>query len=288
MSDWTGVFDRRVVITGATGGIGLAAARELARRGAHVTLVARNLDRAEAVATGIERDGDRRPDIVLGDLALMADVRRIAAELLDRHAEIAVLVNNAGAVNRRRQLTAEGHELTWAANHLAPFLLTGLLLDRLRASGPSRVVTTASDAHRFSRLRWTDPEYGRGRYRGFAAYGHSKLANILFTRGLAARLAGSDVTASCYHPGFVGTGFNLNNGRLMAAGMTLMRPLARSPQAGAETLVWLADAPGIPAAPFHYYADKRPHRPNRAARDAAAPERLWELSERQLAPTTLR
>lgn len=278
------IAGKRVVITGASGGIGLAAARELARRGALLTLVARSAARGAAAAAEVRdaaRDG-ADVEVVHADLSSQAAVRRLAADVLARHQRVDVLVNNAGAIHTSRRLTEDGIELTWAVNHLAPFLLTTLLLDRLRASAPARVVTTSSGAHRGTRIPFDDANAEHGyRAAGFQRYGQSKLANILFTAELARRLEGTGVTATCFHPGFVASGFNRNNGALMRLGMTLVRPFARSPERGAETLVWLVASPGAGAGSGGYFVDRRRREPSRAARDPEAARRLWELSEAQ-------
>ena len=284
MAVWTGVSGKRVVITGATRGIGLAAACELARRGAQVTVVARSEERGEAAAERIaDTSGGDSPDVLLADLASQRSVRRLAAEILDRYPRLDVLINNAGAINSSRRMTDDGIELTWAVNHLAPFLLTGMLLDRLRESAPSRVITTASEAHRGAHLPFDDLDGRRSWHlMGFGRYGETKLANIVFSRELARRLRGSGVSVNAFHPGFVDSGFNHNNGLLMSAVMTLTRPFARSPEKGAETLVWLADeAPQTDTG--GYWSDLRKITPSPAARDARAARTLWEISELQTA-----
>jgi len=268
-----------VVLTGATNGIGLAAARALAARGARLAIVARNPERAERAVARIASAGGAI-DVHLADLASQRSVRRLAAELLERHPRIDVLVNNAGAVYRSRRVTEDGIELTWAVNHLAPFLLTTLLLDRLRESAPARIVTTASEAHRGMRIPFEDLGAERS-YRAFARYGQTKLANILFTAELARRLEGSGVTATCFHPGLVASGFNRNNGPLMSLVMSLLRPFARSPERGADTLVWLVDSAEVPDQGGGYFIDRRRKEPSAAARDAVAARRLWEVSEEQ-------
>jgi NAD(P)-dependent dehydrogenase (short-subunit alcohol dehydrogenase family) len=276
---WSGVAKKRVLITGASRGIGLAAARELARRGAALTITARTDQRGRAAADAIGGE----VDVLIADLSSQESVRRLAAEVLARYPRLEVLINNAGAVHSTRRLTAEGIELTWALNHLAPFLLTELLLERLRESAPARVITTASDAHQgASGIPFDDLEGKRayGPY-GFRRYAQTKLANILFTRELARRLEGSGVEAFCFHPGVVASGFNRNNGPLMALGMTLIRPFARSPEKGAETLVWLADSAEPDGQSGGYFADRRRVRPSAAAEDDTAARRLWEVSEEQ-------
>jgi NAD(P)-dependent dehydrogenase (short-subunit alcohol dehydrogenase family) len=283
MGPWNGVRGRRVLMTGGTNGIGLAAAKELAARGADLSIVARSQARAEAAVAQIQAAGAGRPvDVLLADLSSQAAVRRLAAEVLARYPRLEVLVNNAGAIYSNRQLSEDGIELTWALNHLAPFLLTTLLLERLRASAPARIVTTSSAAHQGAQIPFEDiaaeRSYGG---RGFIRYGQTKLANILFTAELARRLQGTGVTAYSFHPGLVTTGFNRNNGPLMRLGMSLIRPFSRSPEKGAETLVWLVDSAEAGAESGGYFADRRRILPTAAAQDSEAARRLWELSEQQ-------
>ena len=191
----------QVLTTGATNGIGLAAAEALARLGWSIGIVGRDATRTRIAAKLIEAaGGGRAVDTFLADLSRQAAVRRLAAEVLERYPRLDVLVNNAGAMFSPRQHSADGIEMTWALNHLAPFLLTTLLLDRLQASAPARVITTASEAHRSARIAWDDPGAERS-YRAFARYGETKLANILFTSQLAQRVAGSGVSATCFHLG---------------------------------------------------------------------------------------
>ncbi|HEX3630856.1 MAG TPA: SDR family oxidoreductase [Candidatus Dormibacteraeota bacterium] len=281
---WSGVAGKRVLITGGTSGIGLAASTELVRRGALLTLVARTESRAAEAVRAIDR-GSPKPvavDVLFADLSSQASVRRLAEQALAKYPRIQVLINNAGAIYRRRQLSPDGIELTWAVNHLAPFLLTTLLLDRLKASAPARIITTSSDAHKGARIPFDDLAGERSwSGMGFGRYGETKLANILFTVELAARLSGTGVTANSFHPGFVATGFNRNNGPVMRVGMALSRPFARSPQKGAETLVWLADAEAAGRINGAYVYDMRAITPAPAAQDREAARRLWELSEQQ-------
>ena len=281
---WPGVAGKQVLITGATGGIGLAAAIELARRGARLAITARSQARAaEAVAKIRVAAPSAVVDVLEADLASQASVRRLAAEALARYPSIDVLVNNAGAVNVSRHLTVDGVELTWAVNHLAPFLLTTLLLDRLRGSAPARIITTTSAAHQGAHIPFEDLAAERSyRLRGFERYGQTKLANILFTRELAHRLEGTGVSAFCFHPGLVNTGFNRSNGILMGIGMAIARPFSRSPEKGAETLVWLADSND--AGPSGaYFSDLKPILPTAAGQDDNVARRLWETSEKQTA-----
>jgi NAD(P)-dependent dehydrogenase (short-subunit alcohol dehydrogenase family) len=284
MNPWTGVNGKRVVITGATSGIGLAGARRLAALGAELAIVARSPERASGAVAEITAaaGGKATVDVLIADLAAQAEVRRLADELLHRYPRIDVLINNAGAMYATRQLTTDGIELTWAVNHLAPFLLTTLLLDRLTASRPARVITTASAAHGSAQIPFDDLRADRAyAAMGYGRYGESKLANILFTAELARRLAGTGVTATCFHPGFVGTGFNTNNGGLMRLAMQIGHLFARRPEQGAETLVWLADSPEVAGVSGGYFVDKRQVRPSAAARDAESARRLWQISDEQ-------
>jgi NAD(P)-dependent dehydrogenase (short-subunit alcohol dehydrogenase family) len=181
----------------------------------------------------------------------------------------------------------DGIELTWAVNHLAPFLLTTLLLERVQESAPARIITTSSAAHYRAVMPFDDLQAERSSYGavGFRRYGQTKLANVLFTRELARRLDGGGVTANCFHPGFVGTGFNHNNGVVMRLGMLVARLAARRPEKGAQTLVWLADSAAVSGVTGAYFFDCRERRPSHAARDAEAARRLWAISEQQVAVT---
>jgi NAD(P)-dependent dehydrogenase (short-subunit alcohol dehydrogenase family) len=273
--------ERTCVITGATSGIGRAAAFALAREGLRLALVARNREKAEATAREIARaTPGAAVDVFVADLAVQAQIRRVAGELSARLPRIDVLLNNAGIVNLRREETPDGIEATFAVNHLAYFLLTELLLDRLRASAPARVVSVASDAYRFGKLDLDDLEYRRRAYKPMQVYGSSKLLNVLWNAELARRLEGSGVTANCLHPGGVNTGLGDNNAGVLRVLGKAVKRFMRSPEKGADTAVWLATAPEVAGVSGGYFGDRKPRRPSPAASDPAAARRLWEISER--------
>jgi retinol dehydrogenase 12 len=260
-----------IVVTGASSGIGAAAARELAARGALVVPVGRDLRRLEAIGRRL----DSEP--LQADFSSLVSVRRLAAELLERHPRIDALVNNAGLVAAKRTLTADGFELTFAVNHLAPFLLTALLSERLRASSPARVVTTSSDAHRSAVLDLDDLQGERG-WSTWSAYSRSKLANILFTRALARRLEGTGVTANCLHPGVIRTRLGRGARLPIRAGWRVASTFFASPARGAATIVYLASAPAAAAISGAYFVDSRPVTPSAQAQDDGLAEQLWERS----------
>jgi NAD(P)-dependent dehydrogenase (short-subunit alcohol dehydrogenase family) len=272
------------VVTGATSGIGKAAATALARLGATVVLVGRDRGRTETAAAEIGSVSASPPRAEIADLASLEQVRGLAGRLagLER---IDVLVNNAGLVLGERRITEDGFEYVFALNHLAPFLLTSLLLPKLTASAPARVVTVTSDAHSAARLDLSDPNLERG-WDSWRSYANSKLANILFTRELARRLDGTGVTASCAHPGVVRTGFGRDARPLLRLGVTIARPFMLSPERGADTIVYLASSPDVADQTGGYYVKRQRRDPSAAARDDATARTLWEISEKMtgLAP----
>jgi NAD(P)-dependent dehydrogenase (short-subunit alcohol dehydrogenase family) len=274
------------MVTGATAGIGAVTAEALARRGATVCLVGRSAERLGATARRIqEQTGNPALVPFRADLSAQADIRRLADEFRARFARLDVLVNNAGAMFLTRQESVDGIEMTWALNHLAYFLLTNLLLDRLEAAAPSRVLCVASDAHHWpSHIDFDDLQWRRRRYRGMWAYAESKLANVLFAFELARRLkeAGKGVTANALHPGFVASSFFKGSGMTGVMGWLMglsARLLAISPERGAATSIYLATAADLGDVTGKYFEKQKPVRASEAARDEAAAHWLWEISE---------
>jgi NAD(P)-dependent dehydrogenase (short-subunit alcohol dehydrogenase family) len=270
-----------VVITGATSGIGQIAAAELAALGARIVLVARDRGRADSTLAKLREAGPSAPHSAhIADLSLLGDMKRVGREIAAAEPRIDVLINNAGNVFPSRQLTPDGLERTFATNHMAYFVLTHALRDRLVACAPARVVSTASRAHRDQALDFDDLQLTKG-YSIRRAYGRSKLANILFTRELARRLAGTGVTANCIHPGFVTTGLGQRGSGLFGVAVGVFFRFAGPPEPGADTIVHLANSPDVAAVTGGYFAPvAKPAEPSPAARDDVAAQRLWEESEK--------
>jgi NAD(P)-dependent dehydrogenase (short-subunit alcohol dehydrogenase family) len=270
---------KTVLITGGTSGIGKAAAVALAAMNANVVIVGRNPERGEAAVEEVRaRSHSESVELLLADLSVQSEVRRLAEEFQERHDRLDVLANNAGLVQSKRTETPDGIETTLAINHLAPFLITNLLLDRLEGSVPSRVITVSSEAQRWGKMDFEDMQ-SRRKYRGFPVYGKTKLANIMFTYELAERLNGTGVTATCLHPGSVGTNFGQNNRGPMALFFRTFKPFMRSSEKGADTLVWLASSPEVEGVSGKYFFDRKEIDAKNVAHDPAARRRLWEISE---------
>jgi NAD(P)-dependent dehydrogenase (short-subunit alcohol dehydrogenase family) len=281
-TDHTHELDGKVIlVTGATAGVGEVTARTLAGMGATLVLVARSPEKCRQVADEIKgKTGNPRVSYLVGDLSAQADVRRLAGEFKQQFTRLDVLVNNAGAVFLARRESVDGIEMTFALNHLAYFLLTNLLLDVLVASAPARIISVSSAAHRGAQLNFEDLENKKG-WSGWRAYGQSKLANLLFTNELARRLEGKNVTANALHPGFVASNFAMNNlGILKGPYSLVQKVVAISPEAGAQTSIYLASSPQVQGATGQYFDKKQAVEPSPAAHDLEAARRLWEISAR--------
>ena len=268
------------MVTGATSGIGKVTAQALARKGATVIVAARNQARGEATVSEIRANtGNLSVKLMLADLSSQASIRRLAQDFKQQYARLDVLVNNAGVFNMRRTLTVDGLENTFATNHLGPFLLTNLLLDRLKASALSRIITVSSQTSLSGTINFDDLQ-GQARYSGPAAYSQSKLANVLFTVALAQRLQNTGVTANTLHPGMVATNFGQNNAllwRLVFRMVYLFTGI--SPEKGAETQIYLATSPEVANITGKYFDQQKPVEPNPLANDRVIVERLWRVSE---------
>lgn len=289
-STWS-VKDKYVLITGATSGIGLAAVKELASRGANIGIVARNLNKANKVLEELKQSFGNNVDVFLADMSSQQSIRKAAAEILAKCTKIDILINNAGALFEKRQLTEDGIEMTWAVNYLAPFLLTSLLIERMKENEHARIITTASHGHKMAKTGivfedisakklYQSPKkfFGGPTLR----YGETKLANILFTLELAKKLKGSNVSSYCFDPGLVATNFNQNNGWLARSTMAVMKMFSRTPEKGAETLVWLADSDEVTDHSGLYYADMEVATPSVQAQNIESAKKLWEISENQV------
>jgi NAD(P)-dependent dehydrogenase (short-subunit alcohol dehydrogenase family) len=271
---------KTIVITGGTSGIGEVAAVNLAGQGARIVLIARDRERAAATMAKLKTANALANHAAhYGDLSSIVDMKRVAKEVADSEPRIDVLINNAGAVFLSRKISVDGLEMTFATNHMAYFVVTNILLDRLKSTQGARIVSTASDAHKSGKLDFDDLQSEKS-YSSFRVYGTSKLCNILFTRELARRLEGSGVTANCLHPGFVGTRFGQNN-----ASNIFLKLLARtimafglSPEEGAKTIIHLASSSDVATISGEYFYKCKVAEPTQAAQDDDASARLWEVS----------
>jgi NAD(P)-dependent dehydrogenase (short-subunit alcohol dehydrogenase family) len=270
---------KTVLITGGTGGIGKAAAIALASMGAQVGITGRDRTRAERAATDINAEsGNPAVDVFVADLSSQAEVRRMAVEVLSAYPRLDVLVNNAGGFWAHRHVTSDGLEHTFALNHLAPFLLTSILLERLVASAPARVVTVASGAQSMGKIDFGDL-MGEQDYSGQRAYNQSKLANVMFTYELARRVKANGVTATALHPGMTNTAFSAEDpARAMAPVVFMARPFMRSAEKGAETVVYLASSSAVEGVTGSYYANLKAKKSNQSSYDRKVTTRLWQVS----------
>ncbi|MGI4835290.1 MAG: SDR family NAD(P)-dependent oxidoreductase [Janthinobacterium lividum] len=277
------IQDQFILITGATSGIGKVTARELARQGAHVILLARNADKAEQTRQQlIAETGNQQIDTVLADLSALQQVRDVATQLHEKYPRLDVLINNAGLMfGAKRELSADGNELTLATNHLGPFLLTSLLLDMLQKSPAARIVNVASMAYRFSKPTLDDLQSERD-YSAVWEYGTTKLWNIMFTQELARRLRAhgiANVTTNCLHPGAVATNYGKQTGGIIGAMLDLGRPFMISPEKGAQTSIFLATDAQAGTSSGGFYDKRKPVAVKSQFNTAANNQRLWELSE---------
>lgn len=278
-----------VLLTGGTEGIGKAAARNFAERGATLVLVGRSAEKTERVVAELRAlSPQTRIEYLLGDFSRLADVRAIAEKFRERHQRLDVLVNNAGAVFAGFETSADGFERTFAVNHLAHFQLTVALLDLIEKTPGARVVSTSSGAHYIGKIQIPEIASPPNKKGGFSAYSDSKLANILFTRELARRLEGTGAVANCFHPGFIRSGFAMNNGRgvqLLTRGLSSV--FGKSPEHGADTLIWLATSPEAARFNGQYFYKRKPSRVNAQGKDDALAKALWSFSEELLAKERL-
>jgi len=270
---------KTVLITGGTGGIGKATAAGLASMGARVGITGRDRARAERAATDIAAEsGNPAVDVFDADLSSQAEVRRMAGEVLAAYPRLDVLVNNVGGFWAHRHTTADGLEHTFALNHLAPFLLTSLLLERLMDSAPARIVTVSSGAQSMGKIDFDDL-MGEQDYSGQRAYNQSKLANVMFTYELAKRLEGTGVTATALHPGMTDTAFSAEDpARSMAPIVFAARPFMKSPKKGADTAVYLASSTEVEGVTGQYFANRKAKKSHDASYDAMTTGRLWQVS----------
>ena len=269
---------RTVLVTGGTSGIGRATALGLAAMGAQLAITGRDRERTEDAAREIRGAGGGQVDVFVADLSAQSQVRRLADEVLQRLPRIDVLVNNAGGFWNTRHVTADGLERTFALNHLAPFLLTSLLLGRLKRTAPARVVTVSSNVQARGRIDFDDLQAERS-YSGARAYNQSKLANVLFTYELARRLEGTAVTANALHPGLVRTSFGAEDpGAVQRLFVPFVRPFMKTPARGAATSIQLASAPGLEHVTGRFFAGGKPSRSSERSYDQAAAARLWQVS----------
>jgi retinol dehydrogenase-14 len=269
---------RTVLITGGSAGIGKATALGLASMGAHVAVTGRDRDRADAAAAEIRAAGGGRVDVFVADLSSQAEVRRLADQVLHVLTRIDVLVNNVGGYWNTRHVTADGLERTFALNHLAPFLLTTLLLDQLKHSAPARVVTVSSNAHTMGRIDFDDLQ-GERSYSGARAYNQSKLANVLFTNELARRMPAASITANALHPGVVSTSFGADDPAAVRRLLVpFLRPFMKTPAQGAATSIHVSSAPALAQVTGRFFAQSRPTKSSERSYDRAVATRLWQVS----------
>jgi len=272
-------MEKICLVTGANSGVGKATTTALAAMGETVIMICRDRSKGEAARAEISRKTENeRVDLLIADLSRQREIKRLAAQVRAEYPNLHVLINNAGAWNSDRMVTADGFETTWAVNHLAYFLLTMELLDLLKASAPARIVNLSSDWHKLGRINFDDLQFEHG-YGGSKAYGQSKLANVLFTYELARKLEGTGITVNCLHPGGVNTNFFNHLKGLTGIVTRLNRPLMRSPEKGAETVIWLATSPEVEGVSGKYFFDCHEIKSSKESYDPEVARKLWEISE---------
>jgi NAD(P)-dependent dehydrogenase (short-subunit alcohol dehydrogenase family) len=269
---------RICLITGANSGIGKITAQELARKGMTILMVVRNAAKGEQARQEISTaTGNKHIELYICDLSVQADIVKLARDIKTKHHKIDVLINNAGLVIPEHQVSADGIEMTFAVNHLAPFLLTHLLLNLLKNGHEPRIITVASEAHRFSRLDFHELP-SPAKYNAWIAYGNSKLCNILFTRQLSKEVEKEGITANCLHPGVVATNFAAGNNGITGLFFKLFRPFLISAEKGAETTIYLASSPEVKAITGLYFDKSKPRKPSKEALSNYNAQKLWETS----------
>jgi len=272
------VKGKTCLVTGATSGIGKEIASGLAAMGADVILVGRSREKCGSAAQEIRARTNNDVSYLVADLSSQASIRQLAKEFSNAHQRLDVLVNNAGVFMAKREVTVDGIEQTFAVNHLAPFLLTNLLIDRIKASSPARMVTTSSIAHRGAQIDFDDVQFEKRSYSGIRAYSQSKLANILFTKELARRLEGTGVTANCFHPGAVRTGLLQVSPWYYQAAWAAGGMFFLSPDKGADTGVYLASSPEVEGVTGRYFVKRKETKASAETESKEAAARLWDLS----------
>ena len=273
------------LVTGSTSGIGKVTARELARLGATVVIVSRSRAKGEATLAEIKlATGNEQVELLVADLNSQADIRRLTEEFTQKHSQLHILVNNAGGIYKDRTATPEGLEATFATNYLAPFLLTGLLLDTLKASAPARIVNVSSSAHAPGKINFDDLQAEK-RYNAWVAYGQAKLALVLFTYELARQLEGTGVTVNALHPGVVASNFDSGGGLFLRIGWKIIAPFILSVEKGARTTLYVATSPEVEGVTGKYFDNSKEKKSSSASYNEAIRLRLWEVSN-QLAPLT--
>ncbi|MEI6289030.1 MAG: SDR family oxidoreductase [Chloroflexota bacterium] len=269
---------KNVLITGATNGIGLVTARELAALGARVTIIGRNKEKCQSTISDIKLISPKyQVDYICADLSDNEGVEAAAGEFLKRNSNLDILINNAGGVFMKRVLNKDGIEMTFSLNHLGYFHLTYLLMESLLANDGARIINVSSDAHRGGQIKFDDIQFEAG-YSGFGAYSQSKLANLHFTYFLADKYKGTNLTCNALHPGFVDTGFGKNNGKLMTLGLSLMRPFQKTVEDGASTSVYLAASPDVEGISGKYFVQSKAEKSSPQSYDFNASKKLWDLS----------